>query len=87
MKRRKKAKRSPKRLLAAAEYRQQLSDLAKNAKAFVVLLDKFMAKPSNFQRGKDIAALINRFEMYVDLVRYGTLGIDFRKDSPRTPRA
>lgn len=65
---------------AAAHYRRNLKKLTESVVAFLGQLDVLMNQPSTVERGKKIALLCNSMEMVNDGVRYGALGIDFRKD-------
>lgn len=47
---------------------------------FLHELDVQMKLPSTHERGKRIATLSNWLDLQNDQIRFGTLGIDYRKD-------
>jgi hypothetical protein len=56
---------------------QQLSD---DVLLFLHELDRLMKLPSTVGRGKQIAKCCNWLEMQNDRLRFGMLGVDYRKD-------
>lgn len=67
---------------AERELRKALKGHCEFIRAFLNFLDVEMKKPSTELRGKRIAEAMNQLEMSNDRIRYGTLGVDFRKDKP-----
>lgn len=67
---------------AEREQRKALKDHCEFVRLFVNFLDSEQQKPSTELRGKRIAEAMNQLEMANDRIRYGVLGVDFRKDKP-----
>ncbi len=57
----------------APKYLRALKALTRDVRAFLLLLDGEMKKPSTVERGKKIAALSNALELANDKVRRFTL--------------
>lgn len=64
--------------------RRKLSEMTEQVRAFLHHLDALMAQPSTPERGRKIADLSNRLNMYNDGVRYFWCNVDYRKDKPWT---
>ena len=67
------------------EQKRALRDLSATVSGFIVRLDAEMKLPSDYTRGKRIAALTNALDMSNDLVRYNHLGVNFRTDKKARP--
>ncbi len=63
------------------ELREYLAILVTNVEATLTLLDAEMAKPSDVERGRRIAKLINGLEMAKDRAKRFGLKIDFDGES------
>jgi hypothetical protein len=64
--------------------RRKLAELTEQVRGFLAHLDKLMAQPSTEARGRQIAELSNRLNMYNDGIRYFWCNVDYRKDRPWT---
>lgn len=65
-------------------YKKTLRELTEQVRRYLYLLDKEMEtpRPGPGERGRHLGKLSNALEILNDSVRYGILGIDFRKDKP-----
>jgi hypothetical protein len=66
--------------------RKALESLIELCEDYLDVLDRVMLQPSTVKRGQDIAKLSNILNMGIDRIRYGHLGVDFRKDKPLKER-
>lgn len=66
------------------KYEKALRRLVKDNQEFIRWLDAEIMKPSTPERGRRFAVAVNALEMAVDRVRYGALGVDFRRDRKPT---
>ena len=64
--------------------RRKLSEVTEQVRGFLALLDILMVGPSTQERGRKIADLCNRLNLYNDGVRYFWCNVDYRKDKPWT---
>jgi len=65
---------------AEKKMRNALVVLTEAVKKHVAALDAEMKLPSDIERGKRIAKLINALELDNDAARYLTLNVDYRRD-------
>ena len=63
----------------ATQYKKALRELTEAVQAFENALDIEMKKPSTFERGKRIAALMNRLQIANHAAMHFTLGYSFQK--------
>jgi len=61
--------------------KKALKELSLAVSRFLRLLDDTMTQPEGKARGQAIAKLSNDLEMANDLVRFFSLGVDYRRDS------
>lgn len=61
-------------------YFKPLKGLSDGVTVFLARLDEEMKSPSSENRGRVIAKLCNDLDMLNDTIRYGYLGVDYRKD-------
>jgi len=61
-------------------YLKPLKGLSGGVTVFLARLDDVMKQPESGVRGQRIAKLCNALDMLNDTIRYGYLGVDYRKD-------
>lgn len=59
---------------------KKLKSLSDDVLVFLHLHDEQMKKASDFERGRRIARMSNWLDQRNDLIRYSTLGVNFRRD-------
>jgi len=61
-------------------YLKPLKGLSDGVTVFLARLEDVMKQPESGERGRQIAKLCNALDMLNDIIRYGYLGVDYRKD-------
>jgi hypothetical protein len=67
--------------------KKYLKELIYASEECIKALDRTVKLPAGYERGKIIARICGYLEMAKDQARYFGLGIDFRSDIRRKPRA